>query len=437
MSLPVVAIIGRPNVGKSSLFNRFLRQKLAVVDAVAGVTRDRNYADCEWAGRQFMLVDTGGMIPESKDLMERLTLEQADFAVTEADVVLFVVDTQTGINTVDQKIARNLLKTKKNAVLVANKADNQDLTLETFEFMKLGLGDPFAISATGGLGIGELLDEVVKRLPPLEELEAEDESAIKVAIVGRPNSGKSSFINKLLGEERLIVSPMAGTTRDSVNTTIEFKGRKYTLIDTAGLRKKYKVHENIEFFTYLRAIRAIDSCDVAVVLFDAAEGMSTQDQHIISEVTNRRRGAVLAVNKWDLIEKETGTAEEFTRELKDRLSNVGYLPIIYISALTGQRVPKVLGLVDQVYEQFNRRIPTPELNDLLQKALQRRKPPAKQGKYIQIKYLTQSETAPPTFIFFVNHPPLIAKTYIAFLENQIRAAFGFEGVPIRLKFRRK
>jgi GTPase len=437
MSLPVVAIIGRPNVGKSSLFNRFLRQKLAVVDSVPGVTRDRNYADCEWAGRQFMLVDTGGMIPESKDLMERLTLEQADFAVTEADLVLFVVDTQTGINTVDQKIARNLLKTKKNAVLVANKADNQDLTLETFEFMKLGLGDPFAISATAGLGIGELLDEVVKRLPPLEEMEAEDESAIKVAIVGRPNSGKSSFINKLLGEERLIVSPMAGTTRDSVNTLIEFKGKRYTLIDTAGLRKKYKVHENIEFFTYLRAIRAIDSCDVAVVLFDAAEGLSTQDQHIISEVTNRRRGAVLAVNKWDLIEKDTGTAEEFTRDLKDRLSNVGYLPIIYISALTGQRVPKVLGLVDKVYEQYNRRIPTPELNELLQKALQRRKPPAKQGKYIQIKYLTQSETAPPTFIFFVNHPPLIAKTYIAFLENQLRAAFGFEGVPIRLKFRRK
>ena len=437
MSLPTVAIVGRPNVGKSSLFNRFIRQRLAVVDSVSGVTRDRNYSTCDWNGVDFLLVDTGGMVPESKDMMERLTLDQADFAVHEADLVLFVVDTQTGIDKTDEMIARNLNKAQKNTILVANKADNEQMATEVFEFLKLGLGDPFAVSATIGRGVGELLDELVKRLPEPEPESEPEEGVIRVAVVGRPNSGKSSFINKLLGEDRHIVSPMAGTTRDAIDTPFEIDGRKYILVDTAGLRRKYKVRENIEFFTYLRAIRAIEGCNVAVILVDADAGLSTQDQHIISEVVKRRRAAVLAVNKWDLIEKDDRTADLFTKALKERIAMFSYLPVIFISALTGQRVPKVLDIVDQVYSEFTRQVPTSELNDLLQSAFARRKPPARKGKFIQIKYITQSETSPPTFIIFANHPDLIDKAYIGYLNNQLRARFGFEGVPIRLKFRRK
>jgi GTP-binding protein len=437
MSLPTVAIVGRPNVGKSSLFNRFIRQRLAVVDSVSGVTRDRNYSTCDWNGVDFLLVDTGGMVPESKDMMERLTLDQADFAVHEADLVLFVVDTQTGIDKTDQMIARNLNKAQKNTILVANKADNDQMAMEVFDFLKLGLGDPFAVSATIGRGVGELLDELVARLPEPEPEREPEEGVIRVAVVGRPNSGKSSFINKLLGEDRHIVSPTAGTTRDAIDTPFEIDGRKYILVDTAGLRRKYKVTENIEFFTYLRAIRAIDGCDVAVILVDADAGLSTQDQHIISEVVKRRRAAVLAVNKWDLIEKDDRTADLFEKALKERIAMFSYLPVIFISALTGQRVTKVMDMVDRVYTEFTRQVPTSELNDLLQSAFARRKPPARKGKFIQIKYITQSEISPPTFIIFANHPDLIDKAYIGYLNNQLRARFGFEGVPIRLKFRRK
>lgn len=435
MTTPVVAIVGRPNVGKSSLFNRLLRKRVAVVDPEPGVTRDRNYAMCDWNGVNFRLIDTGGMVPNTKDMMEKLILDQTEFAINEADLVLFVVDTQTGADTVDIHIARKLTKAGRPCLLVANKTDNEQLETQTFDFLRLGLGEPFAISATGGLGIGELLDEFVKRLPPPPP-ETEDESGtIKVAVVGRPNVGKSSFINKLLGQERLIVTPMAGTTRDSVNTPVEVDGRKYILIDTAGLRRQYKIEENVEFYTTLRTIKVIESCDVAVVLVDAVDGLTTQDQHILSEVLENRRAAIMAVNKWDLVEKDEKTADRLTVSLKEVLAQYSFVPILYISALTGQRVTKVLEIVDRVFAEHHRRISTSELNRFLEQSVGRRKPPARQGKYIQLKYVTQTDVAPPTFVIFANQPKMIDKSYISYLTNQLRAEFGFEGVPVRLKFR--
>jgi len=436
VSLPTVAIIGRPNVGKSSLFNRFLKKKLAVVDPQSGVTRDRNYSECDWNGREFRLVDTGGMVPDTKDAMEQAILDQADFAIDEADLVLMVVDSMVGLDQTDERLARIMHKGGKECILVANKVDNENLANELYGFARLGLGDPRPVSATVGRGIGELLDEIVERLPDLET-ESEDSDVIRVALVGRPNVGKSSFINQLLGEKRLIVSDVAGTTRDAVDTPLELGGRKYTMVDTAGLRRKYKVRENIEFYTNLRGIRAIESCDVALVMVDAAAGLSAQDQRILGQVLEARRAAVLVINKWDLIEKDSLTADRFTAALNERLAHFAFLPIIFISALHGQRVTKVMSLVDRVHAEHHRRIPTSKLNDFLEKAFQRRKPPAVQGKYIQFKYVTQSEVAPPTFVFFVNRPELVRKSYMHYLTNRLRDEFGFEGSPIRLKCRRK
>jgi GTPase len=438
MSMPTVAIVGRPNVGKSSLFNRILQRRQAVVEETPGVTRDRNYAVADWNGVFFHLVDTGGLAPETDDLLDKLIYDQAQFAIGEADLVLFVVDTKTGVDPVDRRIAQILNKEGKPTLLLANKADNDEDELSVFEFHKLGIGEPLAVSATSGRGMGDMLDELVAALPEQQVGEAEsEEDVIRVAFVGRPNVGKSSFINKLLGQERLIVSPIAGTTRDAVDTPFEFEGRRYVLVDTAGLRRKYKVYENIEFYTSLRTTRAIDSCDVAVVLADATDGVTSQDQRVLEQVLEKRRSCVLLVNKWDLIEKDTRTAQEFTRSINETIGQYAWLPIHYVSALTGQRVVKVLEAVNRVYDESRRRIATSELNDFLQKTLARKHPPAQKGKYIQIKYMTQSEIAPPTFVFFVNRPELVDKTYISFLSNQLRDRFGFEGVPIRLKFRRK
>lgn len=435
MSLPTVAIVGRPNVGKSSLFNRFLQKKIAVVDEVAGVTRDRNYAVCEWSGVSFYLIDTGGIVPNSKVMMEKLITDQTDFAVTEADLVLFVVDTQVGVDDTDLRIAQALKKSNKKYMLVANKADNESLALEKFEFMKLGMGEPYAVSATGGLGIGDFLDKLVEEVPKTDE--SQDEDGIRIAVVGRPNAGKSSFINKLIGKDRLIVSPIAGTTRDAVDTPFEMDGQKYTLIDTAGLRKKYKVHENIEFYTNLRTDRALESCDIAIIIIEATDGVSSQDQKIIEKVVSRRRPAILAVNKWDLIEKDSNTADEFTKEINDANSHYSYLPIIYISAMTGKRLEKVIELVNDVYNENQKRIGTSELNKFLEEVYGRNHPPARKNKHIRFYYVTQSEIQPPTFIFFSNYPELIDRAYIKYLDNQIRATFGFQGVPIRLKFKKK
>ncbi len=436
MSLPTVAIVGRPNVGKSSLFNRFIRRRLAVVAEESGVTRDRNYTVTDWNGVDFRLIDTGGIVPASDNMMERLIHDQAEFAITEADLVLLVVDTQVGIDPVDRQIARRLHRSGRKCLLVANKADNEMIRQQIYEFMKLGLGEPMAASATSGLGIGDLLDAIVTNLPEPEEGKGEDE-AIRVALVGRPNVGKSSFINRLIGQDRLIVSPEAGTTRDAVDTPFEFEEHKFILVDTAGLRKRYKVAENIEFYTSIRASRAIDEADVAVILIDAVDGLTAQDQHILEMVHKMRRAALLAVNKWDLVEKDTHTAGRYTEQIKATLARYSNLPVIYISALSGKRVTKVLELVRQVHYENHKRISTSELNRFLKEVTERQHPPAREGKYIKFMYITQSEVAPPTFIFFVNHPRLVDKSYISYLSNQLRSHYGFEGVPIRLKFRRK
>lgn len=436
MSLPIVAIVGRTNVGKSSLFNRFLRKRLAVVDPEPGVTRDRNYAVCDWNGREFRLVDTGGMVPGTRDVMEKAIMDQADFAIHEADLVLFVVDVQVGPDHNDERLARILHQSGKSCVLIANKADDDILENETYRLASLGLGNPWPVSATVGRGIGDLLDEIVARLPAPEE-DASPAGAIRVALVGRPNVGKSSFINRLLGEERLIVSPVAGTTRDAVDTPFALDGQAYVLIDTAGLRRHYKVQENIEFYTNLRAERAIEECHVAIVLVDAADGYTSQDQRILAQVLESRHAAVLAINKWDLIEKDTHTADKFSVAIKDSLAKFAFVPLIYLSALSGQRVAKALEMVKKVHAEHNKQISTSDLNELLQKAFGRRKPPAKQGKFIQVKYITQTEVAPPTFVIFCNHPQLMDKAYLSYLANQLRAEFGFEGSPIRLKCRRK
>lgn len=436
MSLPLVAIVGRPNVGKSSLFNRFLQRRQAVVDPEAGVTRDRNYATCDWNGRKFRLVDTGGMVPDTRDKMEKAILDQSNFAIHEADLVLFVLDAMVGLDQIDQRLARLLHKSGCACVLVANKADNDDLANEAYALNRLGLGTPMPVSATVGLGIGDLLDEIVEALPTEEEF-VHDPDNIRVALVGRPNVGKSSFINRLLGKERLIVSDIAGTTRDAVDSPFEHEGKAYTLVDTAGLRRKYKVQENIEFYTTLRAERAIDSCDVAIVLVDAADSFTSQDQRVLAQVMDTRRPAVLAVNKWDLIEKDTHTADKFTITIREGMARYSFVPLIYVSALTGQRLPKVLELVQKVNAEHHKKISTAKLNDFLQRVFGRRKPPAKQGKYIQFNYVVQTEVAPPTFVFFCNRPQLVDKSYMNYLANQLRLEFGFEGVPIRLKCRKK
>ncbi len=431
MKLQTVAIVGRPNVGKSTLMNRLIRKRHAVVYDEPGSTRDRNYAECDWNGKSFRLVDTGGAVPNSSDEMERMIFDQSQFAVHESDVILYLVDTKVGAQPDDFKLAKIFRESGKPIIVVANKADTPEPPAEVYDFLRLGLGEPYPISATGGLGIGELLDAIVEKLPLQPEGETED-GAIRIAVVGKPNVGKSSFINKLLGEERHIVSEIAGTTRDSVDSVVEYESQKFVLIDTAGLRRKYKVHENVEFYTTLRTTRAIESCDVAIVLADS-QGITTQDQRILTQVLDARRAALLVVNKWDLIEKDNKTADEFTKALQERLARLDFVPIIFISALTGQRVQKVLTLAQKVYEQHHRHIETSELNDFLREAFGRRKPPAAQGKHIQFKYVTQTDTAPPSFVFFTTHPTLIDRSYLVYLENQLRERFGFEGVPIRIR----
>lgn len=432
-----MAIVGRPNVGKSSLFNRLIKKRRAVVDETPGVTRDRNYAMCDWLGRSFRLIDTGGMIPRASQHMDRMIYRQAEFALNEADLVLLVVDTQVGTDATDLEIARRLARSGLPCLLAANKADNDQLDNEIFDFLKLGLGDPMPISATIGRGIGELLDRLVELLPEEKQATEEDSESVRVAVVGRPNVGKSSFINRLIGQERLIVTPIAGTTRDSVDTEFEFEDQKYVLVDTAGLRKKYRVYENVEFYTNLRAARAIDECDVAVVLVDAEDCLTAQDQHILDTVFSTRRPAVLVVNKWDLVEKDSFTADRFALEIRDSLAKYAHLPIIFVSALTGQRVIKVLSLVVDLHRRNRLKVGTAELNEFLQQVIARKHPPARKGKYIKLNYITQTEISPPSFIIFSNAPTLIDRSYVSYLENRLREQFEFDGVPFRLKFRRK
>jgi GTP-binding protein len=406
------------------------------VDDRPGITRDRNYALCDWNGRLFYLIDTGGMIPGSGTAINRLVLEQSEIAVEQADLVVLIVDNKTGPDDIDRKIAQLLHKTGKKVLLLANKADNAVEESEIYQFLSLGLGDPLPVSATVGLGVGEVLDAIVDYLPDYaEEMEAHD--SIRIAVIGRPNAGKSLFINRLIGEDRVIVSDVPGTTRDSVDTPFQYEDKNYVLIDTAGLRRKARVKEDIEYYTTLRTLRAIENCDVALVLVDASEGMAFQDLKIIEDAAAARRAIVIAINKWDLVEKDDKTADKLTREMKEQAKTFSYIPIIYISSLTGKRVVKTISYINKVYENWHRKAQTSELNNFLEEIYQKQLPAAARGKYIKFYYITQSDIKPPTFVIFCNYPELLQKSYLRYIENRLREKYDFEGIPIRIKVKKR
>lgn len=434
--MSIVAIIGRPNVGKSTLFNRLIEQRQAIVDEQAGVTRDRTYGKSEWNGRNFTVIDTGGYIIGSEDEFEGEIRKQVQIAVDEADIILFVVDVTVGILDTDQTVAELLRKTDKQVFLVVNKVDNNERIAEAVEFYALGLGEYHCISSINGSGTGELLDDLVKGLP--DEPEEEEESDLpKLAIVGRPNVGKSSLTNALLGIERNIVTPIAGTTRDAVHSHYSGFGFEFTLIDTAGIRKKGKVHENLEFYSVMRSIKAIEECDVALLMLDATQGLEAQDMNILNVIQKNRKGLVILVNKWDLVDKETNSAKKFTEYIKGKIAPFVDVPILFISALTKQRIHKALEIAQQVYENRTKKIPTHKLNDFILPIIQQTPPPSLKGKYVKIKFVRQLPTHSPSFAFYCNLPQYVKDPYRRFLENRLREEFDFTGVPIQLFMRKK
>lgn len=435
MSTPIVVIIGRPNVGKSTLFNRLTGKKDAIVHDQSGVTRDRNYGEVEWAGKQFRLIDTGGYVPNSVDLFETAIREQVEIAITEADSILFMVDAKTGVNPVDIEISNMLRSSNRKFFLIVNKVDSEKSEPAATEFYSLGVKHYYDISAAAGRKIGDLLDDITA---DFEEKSEEEDKRLKLAIVGRPNVGKSSLTNALLGYDRSIVTNIPGTTRDSIDSLLKYYGREILLIDTAGLRKRKKIEESVEFFSAIRTLKSIAESDVAIVMIDAQTGLEKQDQKIIDEAVQRRKGIILAVNKWDLIEKDTNTSHQFEVELKYRLGSLDYLPVIFISALTKQRIFKLIELAEEVHSQRKKQIPTNQLNDILLPEIERNPPPATHtGKEVKIKYITQAAGSYPVFLFFANYPKDIPEHYKRFLEKTIRRSFGFEGVPIILSFKMK
>ena len=437
MPKPIVAVVGRPNVGKSTLFNRLAGSRLAIVDDTPGVTRDRLYADAEWLNRNFTLVDTGGLDPDSEDIITRHIFRQAEAAIESADVILFLVDIKSGIMDADRHVADLLRKSKKPVVLVVNKVDTPSKdNHELFEFYELGLGDPVAISAGQALGLGDMLDEIVAHFPAYSSSE-EDDNYIRVAIVGKPNAGKSSLINKILGEERLIVSDIPGTTRDAVDTYVTRDDKEYIFIDTAGLRRKAKVKENIERYSMLRTISAVERSDVCVLLIDAEEGITEQDTKIAGIAHESGRAAIIAVNKWDKIEKDDKTMREFTKNLETELAYMPYAPKLFISALTGQRVHKLFELIYTCYQNHALRVSTGVLNDVVLEATAVHAPPTDKGRPLRIYYATQVSVKPPTFVLFVNDKKLMHFSYTRYLENRIRDAFGFAGTPVHFIIREK
>ncbi|CUU09298.1 GTP-binding protein [Candidatus Kryptobacter tengchongensis] len=437
MGKNIVAIVGRPNVGKPTLFNRIIGERDAIVDPKSGVTRDRHYGQAEWNGKKFTVIDTGGYVPDSDDVFESAIREQVQIAIDEADVIVFVVDAITGVTPIDIEIAKILRQTKKKVILAVNKIYNDKLELYSSQFYELGLGEPFSISALHGRKVGDFLDEVVKDLPEKVEETEEGKNQIKVAVVGQPNVGKSSFVNAILGENRIIVTDIPGTTRDSIDTTFRYNDTEFVLIDTAGLRRRSKIKESIEFYSAIRALKSVERCDVTVVMLDATCGLERQDLRIIGEAADLKKGIIIAVNKWDLIEKDSNTALEYEHALKERLKVFDYVPILFISAKTKQRIFKVLDLAKIVYDERNKKIKTSELNKVLFPIVKETPPPAVSGKEIKIKYVTQVKTAPPVFAFFANFPDDIPEHYKRFLENKIREHFGFIGVPVTIVFKKK
>lgn len=437
MARPLVAIVGRPNVGKSMLFNRLVGQRLSIVEDTPGVTRDRLYAECEWCGRKFDIVDTGGIEPTTDSEILLFMREQAQIAINAADVIVLVTDIRTGVTAADKDVANMLLRSRKPVVLAVNKADStgaEDPAL--YEFYSLGLGDPIAVSAIHGHGTGDLLDECVKHFPEAED-EDEEPDYVKVAVIGKPNVGKSSLINRILGEKRLIVSNIAGTTRDAVDTLFENENGKFMFIDTAGIRRKSKVDERIEKFSVMRAQLAIERADVCLIMIDARDGVTEQDTKIAGLAHEAGKASIIVVNKWDLVDKETGTMEKMRKDIMRDLSFMSYAPIVFISAMTGQRTDRLFELINFANDQSHMRITTGMLNNVLADAQARVQPPTDKGRRLKIYYMTQTGICPPNFVIFCNSRELFHFSYQRYIENQIRAVFGLEGTPIRIVIRQK
>ena len=434
--MSLVAIVGRPNVGKSTLFNRLVGNRQAIVDSTAGTTRDRHYGKTDWNGREFSIIDTGGYSVNSDDIFEDEIRKQVMLAIEEADVILFMVEVGTGVTDVDMMMAEVLRRAKKRTILVCNKVDNYDLIYSSNDFYSLGLGDPFCISSMSGSGTGDLMDEILKHLP--EDCEAEEmEDLPRITIVGRPNVGKSSLTNALLGTDRNIVTNIAGTTRDSIHTRYNKFGMDFYLVDTAGMRKKGKTMEDLEFYSVMRSIRAIEASDVCILMLDAQQGLESQDLNIHNLIVRNRKGCVIVVNKWDLIEKGNNTMKEWKEALEKRLAPFNDIPIIFTSALNKQRILDVLQTAIRVYESRSRRIPTSEFNDYMLPIIEETPPPSTKGKYIRIKYAMQLPTPTPQFVCFCNLPQYIRENYRRFLENHLREHWDFSGVPIQIYFRQK
>ena len=434
MSKPIVAMVGRPNVGKSTLFNKLAGKRISIVQDTPGVTRDRVYAESEWLNRKFTMIDTGGIEPESSDIIVKQMRRQAQIAIEMADVIVFVVDGKEGLTAADQEVAQMLRKSKKPVVLVVNKIDRLALEENSYEFYNLGIGDPITISASQGLGLGDMLDEVVKYFNDPSEDE-EDDEYIRIAMIGKPNVGKSSLINRLLGEERVIVSNVPGTTRDSIDSYLETEGGKFILVDTAGLRRKSKVKEEIERYSVIRTYAAIEKADVAILVIDAEQGITEQDEKIIGYAHEMNKAIMVVVNKWDLIEKDDKTLSNYQKDLQQKLKFMPYAKYLFISALTGQRVHKTLSTAKYCYDNYSKRVSTGLLNDVISKAVLMKEPPVVALKRLKIYYATQVATKPPKFVFFVNDPNLLHFSYGRYLENQLRESFDFDGTGIEIEYR--
>lgn len=434
--MSIVAIVGRPNVGKSTLFNRLVGMRKAIVNDIAGTTRDRHYGKTDWNGREFSVIDTGGYIVNSDDVFEEEIRKQVALAIDEADVIVFMVEVGTGITDIDMDMADIMRRTSKKVILVVNKIDNNNLLYMTSEFYALGLGDPISISSMSGSGTGELMDEIMKALPE-DTVEKEMDDLPRITIIGRPNVGKSSLTNALLGEDRNIVTPIAGTTRDSIMTRYNKFGMDFYLVDTAGLRKKVKVTEDLEFYSVLRSIRSIETSDVCILMLDALQGVESQDMNIFQLVVKNKKGCVIVVNKWDLVEKKNNTMKDYTEELRRKLAPFNDVPIIFTSVVNKQRILDVLQTAIRVHHNRKRKVSTSQLNEFLLPIIEHTPPPALKGKYIKIKYITQLQSPTPTFAFFANLPQYIKDPYRRFLENKLRGNWDFEGVPMQIFFRQK